>query len=51
MIASLTIEFIQLILGVGTFEFSDIMCNTVGGVIGIKIDQVENVKRGREYKL
>lgn len=31
---SLTIEFLQLFLRVGTFQFSDIFYNTTGGILG-----------------
>lgn len=33
-IFSLTIEFLQLFLRLGTFQFSDIFYNTLGGCLG-----------------
>ena len=33
-IFSIVIEVLQLLLRLGTFQLSDIFCNTVGGVVG-----------------
>ncbi len=36
-IVSLLIEYMQLILGLGTFEICDLINNTLGGLIGVDI--------------
>ena len=34
IIASITIELLQLAFGIGVFEVTDIICNSIGGLIG-----------------
>lgn len=45
--SSLTIEILQVVLWIGTFELSDLFCNTVGGLIGGSLYILYQKKRSR----
>ena len=50
---SLTIEFLQLFLRLGTFQLSDLCYNTLGGAMGgsVVLDGMENTKEKKISKI
>lgn len=44
-ITSLTIEILQYVTTLGTFQLSDLLYNTLGGVIGYIIYRIINIKK------
>ena len=48
-LASLTIELLQMFFSIGSFQISDLVYNTLGGVLGAIIYYIVKIIKRRRY--